>query len=296
MSQENEQHRNIRRFGRKDQKAEIEPVSKLFPDEPAHLGDLPGLDELPDHDAAALEALSQVGDAVRPLTITAPEERYPPTDPDAVSSPQAAPPVVLPPKKGTLKYNITTLFIVLATLFLCGIFAIIWQDPQSPLNPLPPPTEFIVVTATPQGIITDNASASPTALIPTDTPQQTDSIAPPFQLANSGILYIQNENGRGCDWTSVAGSVTGLANEPLNGMAIRVIGDNLDEKVFSGTAQTFGAGGYELPLGGVPQEAEYSVQLLTAAGAPLSDPFTVSTKATCDENVAIVNFIQVGEI
>ena len=68
-------------------------------------------------------------------------------------------------------------------------------------------------------------------------------------------------------------------------------GTNLNETVFSGAALTFGAGGFELFLNGTPQAQTYSVQLLDPQSKPLSPAYSVATKETCDQNVAILQFI-----
>ena len=64
-------------------------------------------------------------------------------------------------------------------------------------------------------------------------------------------------------------SVADVGGQPLNGYRVRITSPedaSLDESVFSGSTLTFGAGGFELPLGGAPQE---------------------------ESNVALVSFVQV---
>jgi len=109
------------------------------------------------------------------------------------------------------------------------------------------------------------------------------------------VLYAPNNNGTGCNWASIAGSVTDTDGLPLNnyGVQIRHVADNLDVKVFSGSALTFGPGGFELAIGGTPQAGEFVVQLFSPAGAPVSEEYTVMTRDTCEENVAVLRFVQV---
>jgi hypothetical protein len=260
--------------------------------------------------------------AAPPRIYTPPDERFPPvhdTPPaPAVERPSvvkpAAPPQ--PPKKrgrrrGDWRHNVAALFFSLATVGMLIYFVHLWNNPWSSLNPLPPITPFIIVTVTPDPMAEVAARASETAAaIPTlaitpatapatgPTPDPGAS-RPPFTLSGDGVIYTPNNNGRGCDWASIAGTVTGLGAQAINNYGIQVTDianpDQLDDRVFSGSAQTFGPGGFEIPLGGVPQEVQYRVQLFSPAGAPVSDPFFVVTSSDCDQNVAIINFVQVRD-
>ncbi len=114
----------------------------------------------------------------------------------------------------------------------------------------------------------------------------------PFTIYQDAVTYIANPNDQGCRWASIAGSVTDLAGEPVAGLAVHVVGGGIDEIRFTGTAPTYGAGGFEIFLNGAPLRGEYAVQLLSQTGAPISEEFTVETSPVCEENVAIVNFVQ----
>jgi hypothetical protein len=106
------------------------------------------------------------------------------------------------------------------------------------------------------------------------------------------VSYIANQNGRGCEWQSIGGTVTQPDGSALNGYRVRVTGEGVDSTVFSGAAQLFGAGGYEFPLASAPTTQLLLVQLFSPEGAPLSDLVAVETRATCEENVVLLNFRQ----
>ena len=72
-----------------------------------------------------------------------------------------------------------------------------------------------------------------------------------------------------------------------------MFGDSLGYQV--GAAQTFGEGGFEQYLAGTPQEGQYIVRLFSPTGIPLSDEYVVFTRDECNANVAIINFVQVGD-
>jgi|FLYN01.1.fsa_nt_gi hypothetical protein len=282
MSERDERRPGVRRVGRKDRKKTIETRGPLFPPEEEFAPEAEEDDEKP------------------PVLITPPEERFPPVNP-------LAPPQPLPTrehKRSALLPNLVAILFVIATLAAIGLFALIWTNPYTPLNPLAPPTPLpIIITATPLPATatlppTPGPTASftplpPEAIGPTALPPATFTPALfPFTLAESGVVYVPNANGEGCNWSSIAGSVTDLQGQPLNGYGVRVRGENRDETVFSGSAITFGPGGFELFLNGTPLAGEYTVQLLSPSGAPVSDEYPVSTRTSCEQNVAIVSFVQ----
>ncbi|RMG78748.1 MAG: hypothetical protein D6712_20800 [Chloroflexi bacterium] len=259
----------VRRVSKKDRKSKIE-TGPLFPPE-----------EKP---VSSPEPVTIINEESAPI---AEGEQAAPTE-------QAHAPVGYapqPPRGNPFrKTDFIALFFLILTAATCVWYAAIWNDPYGAVNPLSPPTPFIVITATfPVG-------AQP-ALPQNPTP---DSLAGeeayPFAMAESGVLYTPNANGRGCSWASIAGAVIGLNGEPLSGYGVEISGElggaPFREKVFSGSALTFGPGGYEFPLGEAPISGDFTVQLFTPQGAPLSPVYTVRTSDNCEHNVAIVNFLQ----
>lgn len=318
----------LRRVGRKDRKDRLPPARLEFPtDEDAPSGDTTqahtatedstragyelrstgpapaapseNTEEQPQSASPYLAPINAVPpatprapDTVRPPDViyTPPEERFPPADPRMLERAEAAPPmqpqttpsVDAPyvPRRPTWQYNLVTAFFAVGTLGLCAYYTFLWFNWDSPLNPFPPFTPIpIVVTATPGGFV-----APP----PTSAPVESE-----FPFVMSDALYIPNANSAACNWASIAGTVTGLNGEPLDGYRVRIVGEGLNETVFSGSTQTFGAGGFELPIGGAPQEGAFTVRLYTPANVPLSDEYPISTRADCDGSVLVVNFTQV---
>jgi hypothetical protein len=280
----------VRRVGRKDRKKSIETRGPLFP---------PEEDFVPEPEEVE-------GYEEQPAVVQTPaEERFPPVNP-AVTAQSDAPATELRPRS-TLLPNLVTVVFVIATLGAIGLFAIIWVNPYTPLNPLAPPTPLpIIITTTPlPATATLRPSPGPTASFTPLSPEELGvtleaplppaTFTPalfPFTVAEPGVVYVPNANGEGCNWSSIAGSVTDLQGQPLNGYGIRIQGNNRDETVFSGSALTFGPGGFELFLNGTPQAGEYTIQLLSPSGAPVSDEYPISTLTSCEQNVAIVSFVQ----
>lgn len=269
---------------------------------------------------------SSLHDPIKPIVYIPEEERFPPLEHDSIPEDEAAPadrPAATrpPPKRhrlqgGDWRHNLVALFFMLLTIALCGYIAAFWQDPYGAWNPLAIPTEYQNVTWTPDvRALADQAGTQTAEAIPTeapiiiiDTPMQatsapipeTATAAPllmPFTLAEPGVIYTPNANGRGCNWASIGGTVTGLQGEPLNNYKVNIINaeapDQLNVQAYSGGAATFGEGGYELYLGGSPRDGQYIVQLLSETDVPLSDEFLIFTHNLCAENVAVVNFVQI---
>ena len=256
----------------------------------AETGDQATAGEVIESDAiVALEPVSK-----SPLVTT--EERFPPVQPQVESGAQPITATPVPRSRRSWRQDLIAAFFLFASVALLVYFAVIWQNPYSPLNPLAPPTPFVIITTTPQESEANTgegiAFSTPT-LTSSDT---SPSASFPFAQTATGVVYIPNANGRDCNWASIAGTVTGLQGEALDGYGVRVTGTDLDEKVFSGTALTFGPGGFELVLGNAPVRATVTVRLFSPTGAPLSDEYAVITRDDCDQNVALVNFIQKREI
>jgi hypothetical protein len=239
-----------------------------------------------------------------PMVTTPLEERFPPLAPKVKDESilEAAPET---PRRGFMRQDAIALLFAFGTIGLCAYFTFVWFNPYSPLNPLAPPTPLPrVITATPQTSVSvpptltsdPNITATFTPFFDIVVTEEPTASIYPFVLAQGGVIYMPNANGDGCNWSSIAGTVTDTGGQPLNSYRIRVTSPtntSLDESVFSGSTLTFGAGGFELPLGGAPQEAEFRVRLFDPAGAPISDEYVVTTRADCQANVAVVNFIEV---
>lgn len=249
--------------------------------------------------------------AAREFPAKAPEKprvdnpaRYPLLNPVAPPLEEESP-ATQPKSKEALQHNLVALGFAIATIAIIGYFVYIWQNPYSALNPLAPPTPFVIITETPDSAALAALASPEITLTPeSETPPTTaattipiDAGGFPFVLSDSGVIYTPNANGAGCNWASIAGAVTGLQGEPLDNYGVQItdIQDpgQLDVKVFSGSALSVGAGGFELSLGGNPLARTYRVQLFTATGAPVSREFEITTRENCDENVAIINFVQI---
>lgn len=246
-----------------------------------------------------------------------PRDRFPPLPEEYerfAPAPKPARPrqATVPQKKrGGAIYNLLTLLFLLSSCGLIGYFAFLWQNPHSELNLFPPFTPPpIIVSETPLPTLTFTPSNTPTPL-PTDTPEPTltptpqatdtpepviEATAAPgfaFVLQGGRTIFVPNPEGRGgCNWSSIAGTVADANGQALNDYQIRILGENVNETVISGTAPGYGPGGFELQVGREAVDAEFAVQLLDPAGTPVSDVITTTTSSRCDWNISVLRFVQ----
>jgi len=166
-------------------------------------------------------------------------------------------------------------------------------ETSTPVLPgLPPPSSATANPATP--ITAEGLPAQPGIIIPTgEVPPLGQITDAPFPFLARTITYQTSANG--CEWLSIAGSVTGFLGEPLLNIPVEVTRSQFAEVRFSGTAPRFGGSGFEINVGNRPISQNFSVRLLSPTGQSLSDFVVVETGATCEENVAFIAFYQVRD-
>jgi hypothetical protein len=195
---------------------------------------------------------------------------------------------------------------------------IVSMTPTPSLTPTASPTLSPTPTRTPSPTLTARATQTPipsatftpipaaalgvtflpgapeTAAALTGTPNPDASASGdgyPFTLIPAGLIYIANPEGRGgCNWSSIAGSVSDAAGDAVDGYTVRIVGENVDATVLSGSNRGFGGGGYELPLGETARAATYTVTLYDPAGVQVSAAVTADTRADC-ANITAVRFV-----
>ena len=118
----------------------------------------------------------------------------------------------------------------------------------------------------------------------------------PFDLQSVEPLYTTNfvHPEAGCNWMGVAGQIFAENLEPKDGLVVVVEGAVNNSMVevlgYSGLAQSYGPGGYELFLSEVNSPGIFWVQLFDVQGNPLSDIYSFQMNGTCEQNLAIINF------
>lgn len=259
-------------------------------------------------------------------------------------------------KRNSPVYDVITALFMVLTVAALGFLLLLFADPQTPLNPFPPPTiaprvilptvtltptatDTPLPTATPTASSTPTATATATATA-TPTPTATPTITPtpvlsgalsqlpagdlaletptpaplddgsggaipgsvgsgpalptrsPFPFDPREVRYEANDNDQGCEWRGVAGTLTTLSGDPVVGLAIAVEGESFRQVVFSGSADRWGAGGFEIRVGTEPRADAYTLTVIGPSGAAISPDVTFETGSTCETNVAVLDLVQ----
>ncbi len=188
--------------------------------------------------------------------------------------------------------------------------------PTDTLSPTPaPPTNTETPTPAPSTTITDTPGPTDTPTI-TPTPTVTETPVPPptsdaptitspppflFAVDTNQVIFTTNYvTSGGCTWQGVTGNIFDENRAPLLGIIVHVFADaanpGIDTRVQSGSNNLLGASGWEVGVGNSPAPTTYYVELETQFGTPVSDRIRVTFPGTCDQNQAIINFIQVRPI
>ncbi len=144
---------------------------------------------------------------------------------------------------------------------------------------------------------TPTPSNTPT---PTDTPgpspTPTFTLSPfPFTKSPDSPIYLRNfANTAGCDWLGLAGEVLDTNGLPVGAGAYRVHiwESGIDTRLDTGSAPAYGPSGWEQFVLNKPAIRDYNVQLETKNGTAVSQVYRVQTRASCNENLLYLIFLQ----
>jgi heme/copper-type cytochrome/quinol oxidase subunit 2 len=227
-------------------------------------------------------------------------------------------------------WNILTILVLVVMFCIAAFFVIIYLNPNSALNPFPPPTnnpalapatstivpritlvsswtptqEIIQAANTPEPtftqLMTSTVLEDPTEIIPPETPNPDGYAFAAQEGSPSAIAGSQFHSDAGCQWLGVGGQATSMNGESVRGLFV-VVGGSLpgvsqvDNITMTGLAPQYGVGGFEITLSNelVASENTLWVQLQDAQNLPLSPRVYFSTYADCDKNLIIIYFDQV---
>jgi len=232
-------------------------------------------------------------------------------------------------RRTDLIWNTLTIVVLAVTLCICVVFLIFFVNPNTGMNPFPPPTmpvalELDTLTPTPKQVLPPTWTLTPTnTLTPTETstPEPSATLAPvgeatmtetstamesdmPFVLHDGNPQYIPNlyHAELGCSWMGIGGQVLSLNGAPVTGVVVKLggqlAGQSVEKVTVSGIATKYGPAGYEFDLTDIvdgPTASSYSlwVQLLDQAGLPMSQQIYFDTYQECDKSTIIIYFKQV---
>jgi len=230
-----------------------------------------------------------------------------------------------PAKKKTPRleiWDMLSMLMLLVTLCMGVYFVLIFVNPNSRLNPLPP--QRVDPNAPPTATITpihleptwtptpSNATATQTLLptftaipsatlfsmiTPTVTPTFTPTPKAPFSaIVSPPISSTIFHPEAACNWLGVVGTVVDSKNGDVLYQTIQLLGTlngkPVELKTVSGIFPVLGKSGFEFFLGTVPISSNHTLylRLLDQAGLPLSDNIYIDTYNDCNKNMIVVRF------
>lgn len=216
-------------------------------------------------------------------------------------------------------WDMLAVLVLLLTVCLLGYFALIFINPNSQYNFLPPsrnalptftvtpirlqstwtpsPTLEVTATDTPRPTITPLPTNTPFSLVPpTKTPQPTKTPKAPFGGSFTQVESTIIHPELACNWAGIGGTVVDANNSPVIGTVVvlrgTLSGSTIEQQTVSGINKEYGPSGFEFVLGTAPVASSQTlfVQLVDQQNIPLSDPVTIDTSSDCSKNLVMVRF------
>jgi len=166
----------------------------------------------------------------------------------------------------------------------------------TPQKNTPTQTEIPTSTSTATCTPTPTATMLTTPATPTTSPSP---IGMPFAATVDYVASTTYHPDAGCNWMGVAGQVVDKNNSPILYLTIHLGGQVGDQMVdylgLSGTAPTYGQGGFEFVLSNKPIASTQTlwIQLLDQQNMPFSDKIYLDTFEDCAKNLIMVRFKKV---
>ncbi len=220
-------------------------------------------------------------------------------------------------------WDILSILVLILVVCLAGYFAMIFVNPASSLNILPPggglfgnpPPTFTVTplqlqptwTASPTIEVTPSETPRPTitpvptntsfSLVPpTKTPKPSPTPKAPFSASVTTVESTVIHPDLACNWAGIGGTVVDANNSPVIGTVVvlrgTLNGSTMEQQTVSGINKEYGPSGFEFVLGNAPVASNKTlfVQLVDQQNIPLSDPVQITTYTECNKNLVMVRF------
>jgi len=233
--------------------------------------------------------------------------------------------------RASIVWNLLTILVILTAACIGLYFATIFLNPNTGINPFPPPAtpiriELDTPTPTPKDVLPPTwtptlelISTEPSTPMPSETPLPTEESQVeeddqdddetegdmPVVLHEGSPQYIPSSGWHpdlGCNWMGIAGQVIDINGAPVQGLIVEVggtlKGKNIGNPTLlqaTGLATAYGDAGYEVKLADEPLDSNNTlwIQILDQAGLPMSEKIRFDTYNDCEKNLIIVYFKQV---
>jgi hypothetical protein len=220
-------------------------------------------------------------------------------------------------------WDMLSILVLVLTVCLAGYFAVIFFNPASSLNPLPPggglfsdplptftvtplqlqptwtasPTLELTPTDTPRPSLTPLPTNASFSLVPpTRTPRPTQTPRAPFSASVTTVESTLIHPELACNWAGIGGTVVDTNNSPVIGTVVvlrgTLNGSTVEQQTVSGINKEYGPSGFEFVIGSAPVASNKTlyVQLVDQQNIPLSDPVQITTSGDCGKNLVMIRF------
>jgi hypothetical protein len=219
-------------------------------------------------------------------------------------------------------WDMLSILVLVLTACMVGYFLLVFINPGSSFNILPPggrgpqvPTETVTPiqleatwTASPTLQLTPSNTPRPTftpfftstsfSLVPpTKTPKPSATPKAPFTAVSvTNVESTVIHPDLACNWAGIGGTVVDANNSPVIGTVVilrgTLNGNTVEQQIVTGINKEYGPSGFEFVLGSAPVQSRNTlyVQLVDLQNIPLSDQVFVTTSSDCTKNLVLVRF------
>ena len=217
-------------------------------------------------------------------------------------------------------WDILAILVLILTACIAGYFVMIFLNPDSSFNILPPggfgrlptetptpiqleptwtasPTLQLTPSNTPRPTFTPFFTNTPFSLVPpTKTPKPTSTPKAPFSATTQQVESTVIHPDLACNWAGIGGTVVDSNGSHIVGTVVvlrgTLNGSTIEQQTVTGINKEYGQSGFEFVLGSAPIETNKTlyVQLVDLQNIPLSDPVYITTSSDCSKNLVLVRF------
>jgi hypothetical protein len=218
-------------------------------------------------------------------------------------------------------WDILSILVLILTVCIAGYFVMIFLNPGSSLNILPPggrgarlptttatpiqlqptwtasPTLQLTPSNTPRPTFTPFFTNTPFSLVPpTKTPKPTSTPKAPFTATSQQVESTVIHPDLACNWAGIGGTVVATNGSQIVGTVVvlrgTLNGSTVEQQTVTGINKEYGQSGFEFVIGSAPVESKGTlyVQLVDLQNIPLSDKVVINTSSDCTKNLVLVRF------
>src|SRR5512133_2005669 len=181
-------------------------------------------------------------------------------------------------------WDILSIVVLVLTLCIAGYFVLIFLNPESSFNILPPggfgprfptmtttpiqleatwtasPTLQLTPSNTPRPTFTPFFTDTPFSLVPpTKTPKPTSTPKAPFSATTQQVSSTVIHPELDCNWAGIGGTVVDSNNSPVIGTVVvlrgTLNGSTVNIPTVTGVSKEYGPSGFEFVLGSTPVDS-----------------------------------------